>query len=210
MSAARIYLYKRFERFWHWSQALLVIVMMVTGFEVHGTYALLGFQKAVQLHTLAAWTLLVLWAFTIFWQFTTDEWKQYLPSLKNVFAMMHYYTIGIFNNAPHPFRKTVIQKHNPLQRLAYLALLAFISPLVWGSGLLYLFYGDWHILGLEQYLSLEFVAIAHTAGAFMMTAFFFIHVYLTTTGHTVFAHIKAMITGWEEAEPDTHHKKSGH
>jgi thiosulfate reductase cytochrome b subunit len=202
MNAARIYIYKRFERFWHWSQALLVIIMMLTGFEIHGSYSLLGFQKAVQLHTLSAWTLLVLWAFTIFWQFTTDEWKQYLPSLKNVFAMIHYYTIGIFTHSPHPFRKTVVQKHNPLQRLAYLALLAFISPLVWGSGLFYLFYGSWNALGIDQYLTLEFIAIAHTAGAFMMTAFFFIHVYLTTTGHTVFAHIKAMITGWEEAEPD--------
>jgi thiosulfate reductase cytochrome b subunit len=202
MNAARIYIYKRYERFWHWSQALLVIIMMITGFEIHGSYSLLGFQKAVQLHTLSAWTLLVLWAFTIFWQFTTDEWKQYLPSLKNVFAMVHYYTIGIFTNSPHPFRKTVVQKHNPLQRLAYLALLAFISPLVWGSGLFYLFYGSWNALGIDKYLTLEFIAIAHTAGAFMMTAFFFIHVYLTTTGHTVFAHIKAMITGWEEAEPD--------
>ncbi|MBK9444051.1 MAG: cytochrome b/b6 domain-containing protein [Comamonadaceae bacterium] len=212
MNAARIYIYKRYERFWHWSQALLVIVMMVTGFEIHGSYSLMGFQKAVQLHTLSAWTLLVLWAFTIFWQFTTDEWKQYLPSLKNVFAMIHYYTIGIFTHSPHPFRKTVVQKHNPLQRLAYLALLAFISPLVWGSGLFYLFYGSWNALGIDKYLTLEFIAIAHTAGAFMMTAFFFIHVYLTTTGHTVFAHIKAMITGWEEAEhtPNTKGDPTSH
>ena len=159
-------------------------------------------QRIVASMDPVAWTLLVLWAFTIFWQFTTDEWKQYLPSLKNVFAMIHYYTIGIFTHSPHPFRKTVVQKHNPLQRLAYLALLAFISPLVWGSGLFYLFYGSWNALGIDKYLTLEFIAIAHTAGAFMMTAFFFIHVYLTTTGHTVFAHIKAMITGWEEAEPD--------
>ena len=203
MSTERIYIYKRYERFWHWSQALLIITMMITGFEVHGTYTLLGFQKAVQLHSVAAWTLLTLWAFTIFWQFTTGEWRQYLPSLKNVMEMVHYYTIGIFTNSPHPFRKTVVQKHNPLQRLAYLALLAFISPLIWGSGLLYLFYGNWANLGIDRYLSLEAVAVAHTAGAFMITAFFFIHVYLTTTGHTVFAHIKAMITGWEDA--DKHH-----
>ena len=98
-------------------------------------------------------------------------------------AMVKYYTIGIFTNSPHPFRKTVVQKHNPLQRLAYLALLAFISPLIWVSGLLYLFYGDWGRLGLDAHLSLEWVAVAHTLGAFMMTAFFFIHVYLTTTGH---------------------------
>ena len=196
----RVYIFKAFERFWHWSQAMLIIVMMVTGFEVHGSYSLLGFAKAVQLHSVAAWTLMTLWAFTVFWHFTTGEWRQYVPTLKNVRAMINYYAIGIFRNTPHPFRKTVVQKHNPLQRLAYLALLAFISPLLWVSGLLYLFYGNWAGLGLDRYLSLETVAILHTLGAFMMTAFFFIHVYLTTTGHTVFSHIKAMMTGWEEAE----------
>jgi len=196
----RIYIYKRYERFWHWSQAFLIITMLITGFEVHGTYEIFGFGQAVKLHTLAAWTLLTLWAFTIFWQFTTGEWRQYWPSFKNVLAMVRYYGYGIFVNAPHPFRKTVVQKHNPLQRLAYLALLAFISPLIWISGLLYLFYGDWRSLGLDQVLTLETVAIAHTIGAFMMAAFFFAHVYLTTTGHTIFAHIKAMITGWEEVD----------
>ena len=202
MTEHRIYIYKRYERFWHWSQAALIIVLMLTGFEIHGVYSLMGFEDAVDLHTLAAWTLVVIWAFTIFWQFTTGEWRQYIPSLKNVTAMALYYTVGIFKEMPHPFRKTVVQKHNPLQRLAYLALLAFISPMIWGSGLLYLFYADWARLGLDQYLSLEVVALVHTLGAFMITAFFFIHVYLTTTGHTVFAHIKAMITGWEDVDED--------
>lgn len=200
----RIYIYKRYERFWHWSQALLVIIMMFTGFEIHGVYSLIGFDRSVQLHTMAAWALITLWAFTIFWQFTTGEWRQYMPSLKNVTAMIRYYTIGIFTDAPHPFQKTAHQKHNPLQRLAYLSLLAMISPLIWISGLLYLFYGDWSQWGLTHYLSLEWVAVAHTLGAFMMTAFFFIHVYLTTTGHTLTAHIKAMITGWEEADNPKH------
>ena len=184
----RIYIYKRYERFWHWSQAFLIITMMITGFEVHGSYTVFGFEKAVRLHTLAAWTLLTLWAFTIFWQFATGEWRQYLPSLKNVGTMIKYYTVGIFNNSPHPFRKTVVQKHNPLQRLAYL------------------FYGDWARFGLDKYLSLEAIATLHVLGAYMITAFFFIHVYLTTTGHTIFAHIQAMITGWEE-EDDQHEPK---
>ena len=43
---ARVILYSRFERFWHWSQSLLIIVMLVTGFEIHGTYSLLGFEQA--------------------------------------------------------------------------------------------------------------------------------------------------------------------
>lgn len=196
----RIFLYKRYERFWHWSQAALVILMMITGFEVHGTYKLLGFGKAVNYHTLFAWTLLTLWAFTIFWQFTTGEWRQYIPTLKRVDVMVRYYIFGIFRNAPTPFHKTAVKKHNPLQRLAYLALLSMLSPIIWGSGLFYLFYSNWKGWGIDTYLSLEAVALTHTAGAFMMLIFFIAHVYLTTTGHTPTAHIKAMITGWEETE----------
>lgn len=197
----RIYLFKRYERFWHWSQAALIITMLFSGFEVHGSYTVLGFEPAVRLHTLAAWMLLTLWAFTIFWQFTTGEWKQYLPTLKKVDAMIRYYAWGMFVNAPHPYHKTAERKHNPLQRLAYLALLAMVSPLIWGSGLLYLFRNFWPGLGLG-WLPLEWVAWAHTAGAFMMLVFFIVHVYLTTTGHTPTAHIKSMITGWEELHGD--------
>ena len=29
----RIYIFKRFERFWHWAQAGLILFMLVTGFE---------------------------------------------------------------------------------------------------------------------------------------------------------------------------------
>ncbi len=196
----RIFLYKRYERFWHWSQALLIILMMITGFEVHGSYHLLGFGKAVHYHNIFAWTLLTLWAFTIFWQFTTGEWRQYIPTLKKVDVMVRYYTFGIFRNAPSPFQKSAGTKHNPLQRLAYLALLSMVSPVIWGSGLLYLFYANWKSMGVDGFLSLEAVALIHTAGAFMMLVFFIGHVYLTTTGHTPTAHIKAMITGWEEVE----------
>jgi thiosulfate reductase cytochrome b subunit len=196
----RIYLYNRYERFWHWSQAVLVILMMLTGFEVHGSFKLLGFGNAVNLHTISAWTLLTLWAFTIFWQFTTDEWKQYIPTLKKVDAMVRYYAFGIFRHAPNPYQKTAAKKHNPLQRLAYLALLSMVSPVIWGSGLFYLFYSSWKSLGADAFLNLEVVATIHTAGAFMMLVFFIAHVYLTTTGHTPTAHIKTMITGWEEVD----------
>jgi thiosulfate reductase cytochrome b subunit len=199
--STRIYLYKRFERFWHWSQAALIVTMMLSGFEVHGSYTLFGFGEAVRIHTLAAWSLLTLWAFTIVWQFTTGEWRQYLPTLRRVDAMVKYYVTGIFSDAPHPFRKTTAHKHNPLQRLAYLGFLAVMSPVIWGSGLLYLFHAQWPAFGLDRHLSLEWVAFVHTAGAFMILVFFIAHVYMTTTGHTPFAHIRSMITGWEEEHP---------
>ena len=198
MSTERVMIYKRFERFWHWSQAFLVIGMMITGFEIHGTYTWLGFGKAVYWHTQIAYVLLTLWAFAIVWQFTTGEWRQYLPGLRNVDAVIRYYVYGIFVGKAHPFHKTVHQKHNPLQRLAYLAFLALMGPMIWGSGLFYMFYNDWPKIGLDAYLSLEFVAFVHVVGAFAITLFFFVHVYLTATGPTLMSHIKSMITGYDE------------
>ena len=195
----RIYIFKRFERFWHWSQAALILFMMTTGFEVHGVYSLLGFETATELHTLAAWALITLWVFAIFWHFTTGEWRQYIPTMENVEAMLRYYVTGIFTNAPHPFRQTTLRKHNPLQRLAYLFVKLLINPLLWISGLLYMFYSSWSAWGLG-WMELEWVALAHTFGAFLMLIFFIAHIYLATAGHTPTAHIKAMITGWEEVE----------
>jgi thiosulfate reductase cytochrome b subunit len=195
----RIYIFKRFERFWHWSQAALILFMMLTGFEIHGVYRLFGFGDAVTLHTTTAWTLIGLWAFAIFWHFTTGEWRQYTPTLEKIDAMIRYYLTGIFSDAPHPFRQTQLRKHNPLQRLAYLFVKLLINPLLWVSGLLYLYYPDWESWGLTA-LELEWVAIAHTAGAFLMLLFLIVHVYFATTGHTPLSHIKAMITGWEEVD----------
>ena len=196
--AERILLYKRYERFWHWTQALLVLTLLATGFEVHGSYHWLGFYKAVRMHTLAAWGLVTLWVFTVFWHFTTGEWRQYVPTFERIDAMARYYARGIFTGAPHPYHKTAAKKHNPLQRLTYLLLLAVVSPLIWISGLLYLFRVLWPGLGLDRWLTLESVAWVHTGAAFLMLCFVIVHVYLTTTGPTVFAHIKSMVTGWEE------------
>jgi len=204
---SRVYLFKPFERFWHWSQALLVISMLVTGFEVHGTYRLFGFAKAVDYHTIAAWTLVGLWIFAIFWHLTTGEWKHYIPSTHNVVAIAKYYSSGIFKDEQHPFRPSLSNKHNPLQRLTYLAVLTLLSPLLWFTGWLYLFYASWAAWGLGG-LRLEWIATAHTAGAFLMLAFLISHLYLSTTGHKLTSQIKAMVTGWEdlgdEAPPGKH------
>jgi thiosulfate reductase cytochrome b subunit len=200
--AKKVMIFKRFERFWHWAQAALIIVLLFSGFEIHGSYRILGFEDAVTLHRAMAWSLVTLWVFAIFWHLTTGEWKQYIPTLKKVDAMIKYYLLGIFIRAPHPFRQTMLRKHNPLQRLAYLFMWVVISPIIWATGWAYLFYAKWGDWGLDQYLNLEDVAFFHAVGAFMMLTFLIAHLYLITTGKTVWAHMRAMITGWEEIDPD--------
>ena len=199
----KVIIFKRFERFWHWTQAALILMLLMSGFEVHGTYNYLGFEHAVVLHRIAAWSLVTLWVFTLFWHLITGEWEQYIPTLKNVDAMVKYYLLGIFIRAPHPFRATMVRKHNPLQRLAYLFQWVIISPVIWATGWAYLFYARWEDWGLDQYLTLEDVAFFHTLGAFMMLTFLIAHLYLITTGRTVIAHLISMITGWGEVDEDT-------
>ncbi len=195
----RIYIFKRFERFWHWSQAALIMAMAVTGFEIHGTYTLFGFGQAVTVHTTAAWMLIVLWVFAIFWHLTTGEWRHYIPTAEKLIAVGKFYAFGIFKGEHHPYKPTQLRKHNPMQLLAYLGFKLAMAPAIWITGLLYMYYSDWPDWGLG-WLDLSVIALLHTAAAFALIIFLVGHVYLTTTGHTVFAHIKAMITGWDEQE----------
>ncbi len=192
----RIQLYSRFERFWHWSQALLILTLMVTGFGIHGSHDLLTYSQAGAIHVTAAWALIVLWVFALFWDAITGEWRQFIPTTRQFREVALYYTKGVFDpKIAHPYKKTPAAKHNPLQRLAYLLFLAVISPVIWVSGLLYLYYNE--IAGLP----LGLVAFVHTAAAFALLVFFIGHVYMAFTAKPVFAYVKAMITGYEDAHP---------
>jgi len=203
MKMNNVYVYRAFERFWHWSQALLIIFLAVTGFEVHGAISFFGFEEAVAYHSTAAWALIILIVFAAFWHLTTGEWRQYIPTLTHIRSYLNYYVFGIFRNAPHPTKKTVLSKLNPLQKLVYFALKTIVLPAMLISGLLYSLYRYPQRHGIEalNVESLHSIAIVHTIGAFLLIAFLVAHLYLITTGESLFSNLKAMLTGYEEV-PD--------
>ncbi|WDP85858.1 MAG: cytochrome b/b6 domain-containing protein [Desulfobacter sp.] len=194
----KVYLYTRFERLWHWFQALMIFVLLITGFEVHGTYTLMGFKTAVTVHNFVGLSWLVMFAFFVFWLLTTGEWKQYIPTTKKLFNVVLYYAFGIFKGQSHPVQKSKGAKHNPLQRIAYLGISAMLLPVQMATGLLYYLYNQ-----IPASLDLSILAVAHTLVAFLLVNFLIIHLYMTTTGHSLFSHIAGMITGWEEVYDTT-------
>jgi thiosulfate reductase cytochrome b subunit len=199
----REYVYKGFERFWHWMQALLIIFLGFTGFEIHGSIHFFGFEQAVNLHNASAMAFLVLIVFAVFWHVTTGEWRQYLPTRKNLRAQIEYYILGIFRDAPHPTKRTVLSKLNPLQKIVYAGLKIVIIPLMVTSGLVYMFYRypqRYEVISLNI-AGLKVVATLHTLGAFLLVCFLVAHLYLITTGHTITSNLKAMLTGFEDV-PD--------
>jgi thiosulfate reductase cytochrome b subunit len=204
MSKKQVYIYKGFERFWHWMQSILIFFLAFTGFEIHGTYTFFGFRDAVRYHNIATYMFIGLIVFAIFWHLTTGEYKQYIPSLKNIKAQLNYYIFGIFRNAPHPTKKTVLSKLNPLQKLTYFGLKILVIPLSVTSGLLYMFYRYPSRHGVEaiNIQTLQFIAIFHTIAAILLVAFLITHLYLLTTGETVTSNLKAMLTGFEELDDE--------
>jgi len=112
--------------------------------------------------------------------------------------MVLYYFKGIFKGERKPVGKTEKVKLNPLQRLTYVGYKIGIMPIMIFTGLIYYYvaHGDIHLRTVKN------IAIVHTFGAFLLIAFTVIHVYMTTTGHSVTSHIKAMITGWDEVDEE--------
>jgi len=200
----KVYIYKGFERFWHWSQASLIIFLALTGFEVHGVLRIFGFEKAAEFHRTASWLLIGLIILSIFWHITTGEWRQYIPTTKQLKEQMMYYLSGIFKGEHHPTEKTELSKLNPLQRIVYLGFKLVLIPMTIISGILYMLYKTFdqnNLIVIEDY-PLANIAFWHTMGAILLMIFLVVHVYMTTTGKTPTSNIKAMITGFEEFDEE--------
>ncbi len=198
MSKRRVMIFSRFERFWHWSQMTLIMLLLFSGFAVHGLHALIGFETAVWWHSMAALALMLLWVFAVFWHLTTGTWRHYVPTTQGLWRVARFYAFGIFKGEQHPYRKAYLRKHNPLQALAYLGLKLMLFPAIWISGLLYLTYAFWAPVVAGDLL--WWIALIHTAAAYAIVVFIIAHIYLLTTGHSLREHVMPMVNGFDEIE----------
>jgi thiosulfate reductase cytochrome b subunit len=201
----RIELYSPFERLWHWLQAMTIIGLMLTGFEIHapGAFELLGFERATRVHEILA-VLTVANAFlSLFYHLATGAIGQFIPEPRDFFslalAQTRYYVSGIFRGAPHPFLRAPGRKLNVLQQAVYLGILNLLLPLQVVTGVLLWQAPKWPAL-VESLGGLGWIAAVHTLGAWLFVAFLVGHVYLTTTGPTPLAHIRGMLVGWEPVD----------
>jgi thiosulfate reductase cytochrome b subunit len=200
----KVYLYARFQRFWHWMQALIIFALLFSGMEIHGLFKLMGYEAAFQMHNYFAMGLLAFILLAFFWYITTGDFRQYLTEgnlLDKILLQARYYMNGIFRNEPHPFKKNEISRLNPLQRITYLMLTLVGLPAQIIVGFIYFYFNELVALGMDP-ARLAPIAYIHTLLAYLLVGFVIMHVYMTTTGHTITSNIKAMVTGWEEVEDD--------
>lgn len=199
MANRKVKIYPRFERVWHWTQMVLIIVLVFTGMGMNGLHGLMPFQMAVVVHTTAALVLLLVWLFATFWLFTTGTWRQFVPRLEGLIAVARFYGYGVFKGEEHPHTKILWRKHNPLQVLAYFGMKMLVFPAIWITGIIYLTYNFWEPLPNSGFW-LEIIANMHLLAAYVVVAFIIVHIYLLTIGHGFRAHVKPMISGFDDVD----------
>ncbi len=197
-----VYMYDRYERFWHWLQTITIILLFLTGLVIHrpDMFGLFAFRHMVTLHNGLAIVLIANAALALFWHVSTGQIRQFIPRPRGFFdqaiVQAKYYLQGIFHGHEHPFEKSYRQKLNPLQQITYFGLLNLLLPFQILTGALMWGVQQWpqiaNMLG-----GLPWLAPFHTLIAWLLATFVVAHVYLTTTGATPTEDIKAMVTGWE-------------
>lgn len=205
----QIYMYSVYERQWHWLQAALIFALMFTGLVIHrpDSFGMFSFRSVVLVHNALALVLIVNAALAFFYHAASGEIQQFLPRPRGYFDQMAqqfvYYTRGIFRGEPHPFEKTRNRKLNPIQQLTYFAILNVLLPLQVITGALLWGAQRWTDVA-DLAGGLPWLATVHALCAWSFAAFIIVHVYMTTTGHTPMAGIRAMLTGWDDVEVHHH------
>ncbi|MBM4373270.1 MAG: cytochrome b/b6 domain-containing protein, partial [Deltaproteobacteria bacterium] len=198
----REYLYNAYERLWHWVMAFSVLVLIATGLRIHlpAAAAPLSFEAAVFVHNMVAVVLLLNAFLALFYHLATSEIRQFIPEgagfAARLRAQARYYLHGIFRGASHPPGRSRQRKLNPLQQVTYAVLLNVLFPLQAVTGVLLWVAGVRPDL-LRPLGGLSLLLPLHHLGSWLFLSFLVAHVYLTTTGHTPLAHVRAMISGWD-------------
>ncbi len=204
----KVYLYPFWLRFWHWLNALLFLILIISGISLH--YAetsakYLDFKTSMLAHNISGVLLTINYLLFVIASILTGNIKHYIPKLKGlgrrIYLQVRFYALGIFLNEYHPFHTSKENKFNPIQQLAYLGVMFGLMPILLISGWLLLFpeLAPDEILGMGGVWPM---ALAHTIAGFLLSIFMLTHIYLATTGNTIFELVKSMITGWH-LEPDS-------
>lgn len=195
------YVYDRWVRSWHWINALLFVVLGITGFRIHfggRQEPLLSFETAFHIHNLVGF-LMALWFvwFLVSGKITRNDRSFIKPPanwFKGIMLQARFYLLGVFRGDPHPFHTTRERRFNPLQQVVYLVVMygIFMFLVVTGLLLLYPEYLPETIVGRPAGWV---VATAHYLFSVALVLFLVVHLYLITLGDKPGHGLKSMIDG---------------
>ncbi|AWS96214.1 MULTISPECIES: thiosulfate reductase cytochrome B subunit [Citrobacter] len=196
----REYLYSLAVRRWHWGNALLFILLLLSG--LFGHFSVGPVVLMVQVHTWCGFALLAFWIGFVLINATSGNGCHYRVKLNGLISrcllQTRFYLYGIMKGEPHPFAATAKDKFNPLQQLAYLAIMYALVPLLIITGLLCLYP---QVSGAGPIM-----LVLHMALAIVGLLFICAHIYLCTLGDTPGQIFRSMFDGYHRHR--SHHAET--
>lgn len=210
----KIYLHPLPIRIWHWVNAGGFIVLILTGAQMRfsNVFNLFSFETAVEIHSWLGFILLANYFIWLVYYLLTGNIKIYIPPIhhpiefaKKALTQAKFYGWGIMVGDENPHHSTPDNKFNPMQQVSYLMIMVALIPVQIITGL---FLWDPNLFGPVVNLigGIQIADMIHILLWIFFSAFIIVHFYLATLGHTTWAHIIAMFSGFEEE----HEEHEGH
>ncbi|HQG50439.1 MAG TPA: cytochrome b/b6 domain-containing protein [Syntrophorhabdaceae bacterium] len=198
-----IYLHPLPIRIWHWTNAFIVFVLIITGIQLRtpSINIIQDYRTVVLLHKYFGFAMTASFLFWFFYYIITGGLiKYYLLRIKDIKGMplqVLYYVFFIFNGKKNPFYPSTDNKFNPMQKLAYSSVMFVFTPLIIITGIL--FSDITYFFSLIKTIGgLRILDAIHVATAYIFVLYLVVHIYMATLGEKPHSHVKGMITGYEE------------
>ena len=199
----KIYLYPVWIRLWHWFNAFMCLLLIITGVSMQYSdpeFPMIRFDWAVSIHNIAGVILAFSYLYFLIGNIITSNGRNYYfrkGLKKNLLIQARYYSYGIFKGENPPFPISKEWKFNPLQKFSYIVVMHLVVPVVAISGVM-LLYPDVLVIEIFGNKALHITDIFHVVTGFCISLFLIVHLYFCTIGHTAFSNFKGMITGYHE------------
>lgn len=205
----KVYIHPLPVRIWHWVNALGFLILIATGLQIRylEMAQVLPFRTAINIHNWVGFVLIGNFFLWLGFYLFTDKITVYLPEMnpkkyfEDAWRQIKFYGYGIFLGEENPHQPTMHHKFNPLQIMMYQIIMLLLLPILFVSGLLLWDVKRFSYL-VELFGGVRVVDTVHVLLFIVFTGFLIMHLYLITLGHTRSAHIKAMVTGYEEVPDD--------
>ncbi len=200
----KLYLYPVWVRFWHWANAILCLLLILTGLSMQYSdpeYPIIRFDWAVSIHDISGIILIISYIIFLIGNIFTPNGSQYLFRIRgyfqNVTRQARYYAFGMFKGENPPFEITKNNKFNPLQRFSYVFIMYISMPVIIITGLM-LLYPEYLLHGVFGTFALHTTDIIHVVLGFIVSLFFVVHVYFCSIGSRPLSNYRSMFTGYHE------------
>jgi thiosulfate reductase cytochrome b subunit len=203
--SGKIYLYPLWIRLWHALNAILIILLIISGISMQYTNPenpFIRFDLAVSIHNISGILLTVSYFIFLVGNIITPNGRYYKVPVKGLinrlFIQFKYYTVGIFKHQKPPFPVTKENKFNPLQQFTYVIAMYIMVPIVFLTGWAWL-YPEVVITKFFSVSGLKVNDFVHVIVGFLLSFFMLIHIYFCTIGATFVSNFKSMINGFHES-----------